>query len=70
MLGGFVDNRQTIFNAILKELDALTRISIDLELMNDDIKDPHIRRALMDGVAQVKDRVEMLNVYASIYPKT
>ena len=63
-------NKQTIFNAIVKEIDELSRISVDLELINDDIKEPHIRRAFMDRIAAVKDKAETLSVYATLYPRS
>lgn len=59
-------NKEVIMSYILKELNELTRIQTDLELMNDDVC-PLAKLALADRIASMKDKTETLGTYSELF---
>ena len=58
--------KDVMLKTLLKHIDSLTRISVDIELMSDD-DTLEAKRALVDRIAQVKDESETIGTYAETY---
>jgi len=63
------DTKKKFFGLILKNLDELTRLSVDLELLNDEVQDITVTRNIVDRVVDIKNRAEVLSVYTDLYIK-
>jgi hypothetical protein len=61
--------KKKFFGLILKNLDDLTRLSVDLELLNDEVQDITVTRNIVDRVADIKNKAEVLSVYTDLYIK-
>lgn len=62
-----VELKDIIIKNILKELDNLTRISVDIELMLDDESSEGAKQYIIERIAQVKDKTEMLGTYSDLF---